>query len=258
MKLQDKVIVITGAASGIGRATAKICAGYGAKIVAWDLNEDGLQKTVDLIKERGGEATFCKVDVTNRENVKKAVEETIAAYGNIDNLFSNAGIAKPCPLLELTDEEYDKTMDVNLKGGFIVSTEVAKAMIPNKKGRIIFTSSMAAYREEKNNAAYCMSKEALRMMMKVMALELAPYGITTVAIAPGHVDTELLRGAFEDRGKAENKSVETFYDEMKDLIAIGRLAQPEEIGEFVAYLCDDRSSYFDGCSFLIAGGRIMD
>lgn len=257
MKLQEKVIFITGAAGGIGKATAKICAGYGAKVMVVDLNEEAVKQTASEINESGGEAISCKVDVTQRATVKAAVERAIEKWGKIDCLFNNAGVVKSCFLVECSDQEYDFTMDINAKGSFIVATEVAKAMIPNKKGRIISTSSISALREEATNGIYCMSKACISMMTRVLALELGQYGISAVAICPGHINTGLLRNSFIQRGAAEGKSVDEFYKEMEDTIALGRLAEPEEVGEFVAFLCDDRSAYIDGNSILFAGGKVM-
>ena len=130
-------------------------------------------------------------------------------------------------------------------------------MIPNKKGRIINTSSIAAVREEAFNGTYCMSKAAVSMMTRVLALELAPYHITTAAIQPGNIETDILRESFTNRGKAEGKDVKEFYKEMEATIPMGYIGQPEEIGELVAFLCDDRSAYINGNSILMAGGKIM-
>lgn len=257
MKLSDKVIMITGAASGIGKATSLVCSGYGAKIVAVDMNEAALVEVVKEIEENGGEAIAAVANVTDRKSVKQAVKDAIAAFGKIDCLFNNAGVVRPQLLVDCTDEEYDFTMNINAKGSFIVATEVAKQMIPNKKGRIINASSIAALKEEYGNGLYNMSKAAVSMLTKVLAAELGEYNISTVAICPGHIDTDLLRKAFTERGAAENKNVDEFYKEMEDTITLGRLGTPEEVGELVAFLCDDRSAYMDGNSILFCGGKLM-
>lgn len=257
MRLQDKVLFITGGAKGIGGATAKVCAGYGAKIVALDLNEERLKQTVEEIKAAGGDAIYAVADVRKRDQIKAAIAKALDTYGRIDGLFNAAGVDRICGFLDMTDEEYDFNMDINVKGSFICCAEVAKVMIPNKKGRIINTSSIAAVREEAYNGTYCMSKAAVAMMTRVLALELAPYGITTVAIQPGNIETDILRESFTNRGKAEGKDVKEFYAEMEATIPMGYIGQPEEIAEVVAFLFDDRSAYIDGNSILIAGGKIM-
>lgn len=257
MRLTDKVLFITGAAGGIGKAAAKVCASYGAKIAVVDLNEDAVKETAREIREAGGEAIALRANVTDRASVKAAVDAAIKAYGKIDGLFNNAGVVKSCLLVECSDDEYDFTMNINAKGSFIVATEVAKVMIPRRSGRIVSTSSISALKEESTNGVYCMSKAAISMMTRVLALELGQYNISAVAICPGHINTGLLRGSFIQRGAAEGKSVEQFYSEMESTIALGRLAEPEEVGEFVAFLFDDRSAYIDGNSILFAGGKLM-
>lgn len=257
MKLQDKVIFITGAARGLGGTTAKVCAGYGAKIVAVDLNEELLKQTVAEIREGGGEAIYAVVDVTKREMVKAAVQKAVDTYGRIDCLFNAAGVDRTGGILEMSDEDYDFTMDINVKGTFICCSEVGKVMAANKKGRIINTSSIAAVREEAYNSPYCMSKAAVAMLTRVIALELAPQGITSVAIQPGNIETDMLRGSFTERGAKEGKNVKEYYAEMEATIPMGYIGQPTDIAEVVAFLCDDRSAYIDGNAILIAGGKIM-
>ncbi len=258
MRLQEKVLMVTGAAGGIGRAAAKICAGYGAKVVAVDLNRDGVQETVEQIKANGGQAIAVQANTMNRDQVRAAVEAGVNAFGKINCLFNNAGIVKSSLLVDCDDESYDKIMGVNVKGAYVVASEVAKHMKENREGRIISTSSISALKEESTNGFYCMSKAAVLMMTHVLALEMSQFGVTAVAICPGHIDTSLLRNSFIERGAAEGKTVEEFYAEMEGTIPMGRLAQPEEVGEFVAFLCDDRSAYINGNGILIAGGKVME
>jgi NAD(P)-dependent dehydrogenase (short-subunit alcohol dehydrogenase family) len=258
MKLNDKVVLITGAASGIGKATALKCAGYGATIAAIDLRGDVLQATVEEIKATGANAAGFVANVTDRASVQKAVQAVIKEFGRIDCLFNNAGVCIPNLMLDVSDSEYDKTMDIDVKGAFIVATEVAKEMIKRKKGRIVNTASISAYRGEYGNMVYCMAKAAVRMMTKGQAIEWSPKGITAVAISPGHINTELLYGAFVGKAESEGKKVEDYYEEMAGTIAVGRLGEPEEIGEIVAFLFDDRSYYMNGQSVLIDGGKIME
>lgn len=250
--------MVTGAAGGIGRAAAKICAGYGAKVVAVDLNRDGVQETVEQIKANGGQAIAVQANTMNRDQVRAAVEAGVNAFGKINCLFNNAGIVKSSLLVDCDDESYDKIMGVNVKGAYVVASEVAKHMKENREGRIISTSSISALKEESTNGFYCMSKAAVLMMTHVLALEMSQFGVTAVAICPGHIDTSLLRNSFIERGAAEGKTVEEFYAEMEGTIPMGRLAQPEEVGEFVAFLCDDRSAYINGNGILIAGGKVME
>ena len=238
MKLQNKVILITGAARGIGGTTAKVCAGYGAKIVAVDMNEDLLKHTVSEIKEAGGEAIYAVADVTKRETVVDAVKRAVDTYGRIDGLFNAAGVDRTGGILEMSDADYDFTMDINVKGTFICCSEVGKVMAKAGKGRIVNTSSIAAVREEAYNAPYCMSKAAVAMLTRVIALELAPMGITSVAIQPGNIETDMLRGSFSSRGAKEGKDVKEYYAEMEATIPMGYIGRPEEIAEVVSFLFD--------------------
>ncbi|MGN1014836.1 MAG: SDR family NAD(P)-dependent oxidoreductase [Butyricicoccus sp.] len=257
MNLQDKVIFVTGAARGLGGTTAKVCASYGAKIIAVDMKEELLKETVAEIKANGGEAIYAVADVTKREMVQAAVQKAVDAFGRIDCLFNAAGVDRTGGILEMSDEDYDFTMDINVKGTFICCSEVGKIMAEQGKGRIINTSSIAAVREEAYNAPYCMSKAAVAMLTRVIALELAPKGITSVAIQPGNIETDMLRGSFTERGAKEGKNVKEYYAEMEATIPMGYIGQPTDIAEVVAFLCDDRSAYIDGNAILIAGGKIM-
>lgn len=198
MNLKDKVIFVTGAGNGIGKASCLVCGGYGAKIVAVDINEEAIQKTAEEIKQAGGEAIAVSADVRDRASVKKAVDAAVAAYGRIDVLYNSAGVVRPELFHEISDELFDFVMDINLKGTFIVSSEVVKVMIPQNKGRIINTSSISGSRAEVAGGVYCTSKAAVSMMTQVMALELGKYNISAVAVCPGHIDTTLLRNAFID------------------------------------------------------------
>ena len=258
MRLQEKVLFVTGAASGMGRAAAQVCAGYGAKIIAADLNLEGAQETVDQIIAAGGDGIAVKVNTTNRSDVAAAVQAGVEKYGKINCLFNNAGICQSSFLVDCDDDLYDKIMNVNVKGAYIVATELAKHMKENGQGRIISTSSISALKEESTNGFYCMSKSAVLVMTRNLALELSQYGVTAVCICPGHIDTPLLKGSFIQRGAAEGKSVDEYYAEMEKTIPMGRLAQPEEIGELVAFLCDDRSAYINGNSILVTGGKVME
>ena len=246
MKLQDKVIFVTGAAGGIGRAAAKVCAGYGAKVIVVDMDLTGAESCVGEIKAAGGEA------------IASAVQAGIQAFGKINCLFNNAGICRSSLLIDCEDDVLDKIYQVNIKGAYIVASELAKHMKERGEGRIISTSSISALKEESTNGFYCMSKAAVLMMTHVMAMELSKYGVTAVAICPGHINTPLLRNSFIQRGAAEGKTVEEYYTEMEGTIPMGRLAEPEEVGELVAFLCDDRSAYINGNGILVAGGKVME
>lgn len=259
MRLKDKVLMVTGAASGIGAGAARKCAGYGAKIVAVDLNLEGAQKVADEIRAAGGEAIAVQANTTDRAQVAAAFAEGIKAFGKVNCLFNNAGVVKSSLLIDCDDASYDKIMTINVKGAYIAASEAAKHMKEIGGGRIINTSSISAFKEESTNGFYCMSKAAVLMMTHILAMELSQYGVTSVAIAPGHINPPLLRDSFVQRGAAEGKSVDQYFKEMEATIPMGRLGDPEnDIGELVAFLCDDRSAYINGNGILIAGGKVME
>lgn len=258
MELNDKVIMITGAAGGIGFATAKACTKYGASVVLVDLDQKALDAKAKELNDIGGNAIGLVANVTNRASVAAAVKEAVDKFGRIDCLFNNAGVCIGNMMLDVSDNEFDKTMNIDVKGAFIVGTEVAKAMIPNGHGRIVNTASISSYRGEYGNMVYCMAKAAVKMMNQGFAIEWSEHGITSNAIAPGHIHTTLLHNAFVDKARAENKPVEQFYDEMAKTIAVGRLGNPEEIAEVVAFLFDERSYYINGITMLIDGGKGME
>lgn len=189
MKLQDKVLFVTGAAGGIGKAAAKVCAGYGAKVIAVDMNLDGAAATAQEINEAGGQAIAVQANTTDRKQVAAAVEAGVKAFGKINCLFNNAGICRSSLLIDCEDDVLNQIVDVNIKGAYIVASELAKHMKANGEGRIISTSSISALKEEATNGFYCMSKAAVLMMTHVMAMELSKYGVTAVAVCPGHINT---------------------------------------------------------------------
>lgn len=257
MRLKDKVIFITGGGQGIGAATAKVCAKYGAKVFITSKTLENARKIADEIKESGGEATAYALDVTDLANIKAAVDVAVKTYGRIDGLFNNAGHGAAHTIVSTTPEEFDDVVNICMKGEYFVAAEVAKVMIPNKSGRIVNMSSITGIAAEYGSSLYCMCKAAINMMTKVMALELAEHNITAVAICPGHVDTDTLRGAFTALSGMEGKRPEELRQEWIDTVPMKRFASAEEVGEFVAFLFDERSAYMDGNSVLFSGGKIL-
>ena len=207
-RLSDKVALVTGAAGGIGQAVTERLAAEGARVAVLDRTAAGVDRVCSQIKAAGGEAHAVVADVTNRVQVAAAVRGIGAHFGRLDILVNNAAVGKPLPFLETTDEDWDRILAVNLTGYFIVAQEAARAMVRQGGGRIVNVSSLAAHTGISGQAAYGAAKGGVLSLTKLMALELAPKGITVNAVSPGPIETELAasmltsasRRAREERG----------------------------------------------------------
>ncbi|OLN32735.1 3-oxoacyl-[acyl-carrier protein] reductase [Desulfosporosinus metallidurans] len=211
----NKVAFVTGASQGIGKATALILAKYGAYIVAVDISKE-VERTAEEIKQLGRECISVITDVTNRERVESAVKTAIKQFDKLDILVNCAGIVSSSLLLDLPEELWDKTIDVNLKGVYLVSQAVSKEMVKRRTGKIVNISSQASKVGEIGNGAYCASKAGVNALTQVLALELAPYNINVNAVCPGYTDTEIMQKVFEIRGPIEQM---TPADYEKDLLS---------------------------------------
>jgi len=257
MKLMNKVAFITGAGSGIGRTIAILFAREGAKVAVLDiLSEAGLQ-TVQMIENAQGEALFVEADVSQAGDVKRAIDCVIKRYGSIDIVVNNAGVCFVRPLSELTEEQWDKTIDVNLKGTFLCSKYAAPYLKKNGGGVIINLSSGLGVYGGACWSAYCASKGGIIALTKALAVELAPDKIRVNCILPGPVFTEMLtRNTAEQAKLAGMKSPEEIHEVLKQLIPLRRIATPEDIASGALYLASDESSYVTGIELSIDGGYL--
>ncbi len=248
MEIINKVAIITGAGAGIGKATAKLFAKEGAKVVCNSLSESAL-KIVDKLKKKGLEALFVQADVSIEEEAKEIIDKTIEVYGKIDILFNNAGIVIPGAVDTITTENWDKTMNVNVKGIYLVSKN-AIPYLKKTKGVIINNSSSVALKGVKDRAAYTASKGAVLSLTRAMAADYIEDGIRVNAICPGTTDTPSLARRlqkFEDPEQAR-----------KDFVArqkMGRLGKPEEIAKGVLLLATNE--FMTGTYLSIDGGMTM-
>ena len=243
MRLKGKVAIITGAGSGIGAATAIIFAKEGAKVVVADVNEQGGKDIVAKIKKAKGEAFFLRCDVSREADAKNLINETIRKYKRLDILFNNAGIVKWGAAAEAKEQDWDKVIDVNLKGVFLCS----KYAIPVMKGggSIINTASIAGLVAFGGIAAYCASKGGIVMLTKSMALDYAAKKIRVNAICPGVIETAMTKSILEDKKMKENMLKST---------PIGRIGKPEDIGYAALYLASDESTFVTGTALVVDGG----
>jgi 3-oxoacyl-[acyl-carrier protein] reductase len=243
LKFKDKVVLITGAASGIGLATAKKFIEAGAVVAACDVNEDKLDEAK---KSFGFKYKTYKMDVTEVDSVKAVVDEIVKELGRIDVLVNDAGAVKDKGLLENSDEDFDFTVDVNLKGTYNVTKAVMKYMVNQNAGNVVNVSSIVGVYGSVKQSAYSSAKAGVNILAKVWAKEFARYGIRVNSIAPGYVRTPLIANLSKEK-----------IDEIKSRTALGRLAEPLEIANVILFLASDEASYITGQIIGVDGGMVM-
>jgi len=248
VELQGKVAIVTGAGRGIGRAIAKRFAQEGAKVVVnYSRSEKEASSLAEEIKKQGGEALLVKADVSKAPEVKEMVKKTLDRFGRVDVLVNNAGTLIPAAFLDSTEEMWDKTMDVNLKGTYLCCKEVAPIMLNQKSGKIVNIASVCglAQRTALGNTLYVVSKTGVIGLTRSLAVNLGPT-INVNAIAPGVIDTDMV--AF-------------FTPERKNMIIeetpLKRIGRPEEIASAALFLASGESDYMTGEVITVAGGRGM-
>lgn len=245
-QFQNQAVIITGAGSGIGRATALAFGREGARVVVSDIDEKGGAETVTLIKSSGGEAIFISCDVSKEEEVKNLVERTLQTYGHLACAYNNAGVeGKPGSITECTMENWDKTINTNLKGVWLCMKYEIPAMLKNGRGAIVNCSSIAGLVGFETIAPYVASKHGVIGLTEAAALEFAKKNIRVNAVCPGAVHTPML---------------ERFTQGQEQLMAsqepMGRVGTPEEIAESVLWLCSEKSSFVTGEKLAIDGGWV--
>ncbi|MCX6774918.1 MAG: SDR family oxidoreductase [DPANN group archaeon] len=248
MRLEGKVAIITGASSGIGKATALLFGREGAKVIVnYSHSVDEANEVVDSILKSGGEAIAIKADVSKEHEVKAMMEETIKKYGKIDILYNNAGVELQKPITITSEEEWNKVLDINLKGMFHCSKHIISYM--KEGGVIVNTASVAGLFGSVNLSAYCASKGGVIALTKALALEYAPNKIRVNCICPGAIDTPMLRRFID--ASPDPKATEKQFTSMHPL---GRLGQPEDIARAALFLASDSSSFITGHSLVVDGG----
>ena len=242
MSFKDKVAIVTGAASGIGKSCSLSFAEKGVKVVVVDLNKKGAEETNLEIQRKGGKAIFIKADVSKKEDVENIVNITENDFGKIDILVNCAGICQIRNVEDITEEEWDKMMSINLKGTFFLCQSVLKEMKKYQKGKIVNMGSVAGeIGGILVGANYSASKAGIICLTKSLARYAAPYNINVNSVSPGFIDTEMTKDLGQDP-----KSV-----------PLGRRGRPEEVSDVILFLCSEASSYITGANIDVNGGLFM-
>ena len=250
MKLKNKVAIVTGARRGMGRTHALTLARAGARVIVSDISLKDCLGVVAEIEKSGGEAIAIKCDISKKKDVEMMVKKTIKKFKKIDILVNNAGIAQFMPFLKLTEKDWDKTININLKGYFLCSQACAKEMVKQKSGTIINISSIAMGQTGAGFptlAHYCASKGGITAMAEALAVELAPYNIRVNTIAPGVIDTPMVGDI-----KNNPKALKSFLAR----IPMGKMGRPQDISDAVLFLASDNSSYITGSILVVDGGYL--
>ena len=242
MKLKNKVALITGGGSGIGEATVLRFSEEGAKIVINDVNEDNAKKVAEKVKAKGSEVLVCIADVGKKSDVEKMVKKTLDKFGRLDILVNNAGINRDSFAKKMSEEQWDKVIDINLKGTFLCAQAALSQMIEQNSGKIINTASIGALGNI-GQANYSASKAGVIGLTKTLALEGARYNITVNCVSPGATNTAMTA-----------KMPTEIAQKVKEKIPLKRFAEPKEIAEIHLFLASEKSSYITGQVIFVDGG----
>jgi NAD(P)-dependent dehydrogenase (short-subunit alcohol dehydrogenase family) len=253
MQLKDKVAIITGAASGIGKATSIVFGREGAKVLCADINADGAEAVARQIADTGGEAASFKVDVAEEAQVQAMVADAVARWGALHAIYNNAGIGTGAPVTQMTVEEWDRMHAINLRGVFLGTKHAIPEMLKSGGGAIVNTASDAGLMGTPMLSSYCATKGGVVMFTKATAVEWAGMGIRINCVCPGVIRTPILDPMLA-MAQAAGVSNEQMWERMGKSHPIGRVGEPSEVGEAVAFLCSDRASFITGVAMPVDGG----
>lgn len=245
-RLEGKVAVITGAASGIGAASARLFAEEGASVALGDINEAGLREVVQSIESDGGQAIGVMTDVRESAQIAALVEQAVRQFGRLDVIFANAGISVRNTVIDMPEEQFDQVIAINLRSSYLCAKYAIPHMLAQGSGSVIFTASELALKGTRGGAAYCASKAALLGMARAIARDHADQGVRVNSICPGPVDTPLLWG--------EKPDPAAYAANITNHMPIGRLGRPDEIARVALFLASDESSLITGTAIVADGG----
>jgi glucose 1-dehydrogenase len=246
-RLKDRVALVTGSSSGIGQGIAKRLADEGANIVINYVGHvEGAEDTLRQVEAAGAKGIVLQGDVSKLDDIHSLIEQGWSAFGSVDILVNNAGMEKKTDFWDVTESDYDRILGVNLKGTFFLTQALVKRLQQAKRpGRIINISSVHEDMAFPGFSTYCVSKGGMRMLMRNLAVELAPFGITVNNVAPGAIATPINKSLLEDKPK---------LNALLANIPSGRLGTPEDVANLVAFLASDEAAYINGATILVDGG----
>lgn len=255
--LSGKVALITGAARGIGKEIALRFSQAGAKVALNDIRVEELKKALEEIKDQGGEGIYIKADISKSDEVREMVKEVVDKLGVVDILVNNAAVTKIVSFLDTTEELWDRTLEINLKGAFLCTREVIPGMIKKGGGKIINMSSQSGQRGSPWHIAYSVSKFGIIGFTQCLAVEFGSYNIKVNALSPGVVWTPVWEETIEDYARRLGVSVEEAKERLIKKIPLGRLGTPKDIADAALFLASPLSDYITGQTISLSGGSVL-
>ena len=255
MSLSGKIAIVSGAGQGLGRAIALELAAHGVLVEIAERNRETGDETARLIRDAGGAARVHATDVTSESSVQETVSAALAQHDRIDILVNNAGVGQTVqPLIELSREEFDRVLAVNLTGTFLCSKWVARSMVRRESGVIVNISSLNGFAAAPLVASYNAAKAGVISLTQTMAVELAPYGVRVNAVAPGPVYTEFNRKVMQERAAFLGVTEEQMVERVRAAVPLGRWGEPQDIAHAVVWLCSDQAAWVTGQVLPVTGG----
>jgi NAD(P)-dependent dehydrogenase (short-subunit alcohol dehydrogenase family) len=255
--IKGAVAIVTGGGAGIGKAIVERLTGLGALVAVADIDESAALSVAGSAVASGGRAIACPHDVRSWDSAFSLVEKVEQELGPVQILVNNAGVSKRVPLLEMSEAEWDRVLDINLKGQFLMIRAVAPGMTERRFGRIVNLASVCGKQGFANFSHYCSSKFASLGLTQSLAAEFAPFDVTVNAVCPGIVRTPLHEGILAEMAKGNDTSVEQAWRDFVGMIPFKRPQEPSEIAEMVVYLSSDAARNMTGCSYHVDGGFVM-
>lgn len=256
-RFSNQVVIITGAAQGIGQGCAQRFAREGANVACLDVTDQANKETASACRQLGVDTIALHCDVTEPQDIASAVQTTVNRWGRVDVLVAAAGIYASCPLTEVPLEQWRRSLDINLTGAFLCNQAVAHILMEQRSGSIINISSMAGKTARPRSAAYAASKTGVIGLTRSVAMELAPYGVTANTVCPGATLSGMLRDVAGQRSALEGITVEEWLQRRAAACPMKRLAEPWEIASVVAFLASEDSRYITGQAIEVDGGMVM-